>query len=66
MGKSSMDDDDDEEEEDCGGFVLFVHWCSHLLSHLACSPVLVAGKRYYYYQHLGEKNDYMTGGEVQD
>jgi hypothetical protein len=65
MGKSIMDDDDDEDDDDCGGFAVFVHWCSHLLSTLACSPMLVAGKCYYY-QHLGEQNDCMTGGEAQD
>jgi hypothetical protein len=53
MGKSTMDDDDD----DCGGFAVFVHWCSHLLSTLACFPMLVAGKCYYY-QHLGEQSNH--------
>jgi hypothetical protein len=39
MGKSTMDDDyddDDDDDNDCGGFGVFVHWCSHLLSPLAC------------------------------
>jgi hypothetical protein len=62
MGKSTMNDDYDD---DCGGFAVIVYWCSHVLSLLACSPLLVAGK-HYYYQRLGEQNDCVTGGEAQN
>jgi hypothetical protein len=29
MGKSTTDDGEDDDD-DCGGFGVFVYWCSHL------------------------------------